>query len=102
MEVKKYSKIDKKIEEILGAEVSRVCIQSCCYLGTGKRFHIDVLAKNEDEAMRILNENKEKLEKVYLLFGERIGNFRIWGSYPYRPPEKRSLLERLVTKIFDP
>jgi len=69
-----YTRLRRKIGKILDG--LPVIIDPELYVDL-QRFHIDVYAETEDEALRILEENRDKVNEVYKLFGEIPGKFKV-------------------------
>jgi|GEM_PF-4813534 len=70
-----YARLRRKINKILDG--LPVVIDPSLYAGF-QRFHIDVYAKTEDEALEILEKNIDKVKEIYELFGEIPGEFKVW------------------------
>jgi hypothetical protein len=67
--------VDMRINIILGKSKNFIHISSTFYANPRKRFHFDILARDENDLVRIIKENWEKLRKVMNLFGE---DFKGW------------------------
>ncbi|MCK4781966.1 hypothetical protein KAS79_03560 [Candidatus Parcubacteria bacterium] len=63
--------LNHRISKILG-KVRSIYVNSSLYASPGETYHWDILAENQEDVNRIIQQNWEKLKKVMRLFGEEL------------------------------